>query len=135
MAIALPNLLIHFDSSSLKVRRVITDDDEAILGRIVSSTMIESVYREFAQESDLSLEEKIKNVLAGNTAKITNSLRLRLSKVMYQDRIEILGWNKNEYDQLVSFGCFGETIRWEQRLFLSTKPEIAEEILKKIIKI
>ena len=123
----------RLNNSNLKVWRVVTDDGEAILGRVVPNNQIQSVYREFNQDCDYTPSQMLQSVEAGNTVKLVNGLRLKLSKVMHDYRIEIVGWNQNQYDRLISLGCFNEVISWQVRLFLPKQREKAVTILEQLL--
>ncbi len=64
---------------------------------------------------------------------LTENLTLVNSLVAGENRIEIIGFQgKSELDLLKSLGAFGEIIQWKARAFISTKVEVALEVIKKI---
>lgn len=123
----------RLSKGDFKVWRVIADDGETILGRVISNSQIQSVYREFDQQYTYSAAEIIEEVEAGNTVRIDDGMRVKLSKVMYEYRLEIVGWNKNNYRYLLNLGCFSESIDWKLRLFLPNSKEKAVAILQELV--
>jgi hypothetical protein len=115
----------------LKVRRIVTDDGEAILGRVISEYSIENVFKEFDREIETIPETIYQRVIGGQAAKVTDILRLRLSKVMGSERIEVMGWNDSVYQQLIAIGCTSERISWQQRVFIPIEKAIA--VIEKIV--
>jgi len=115
----------------LKVRRIVTDDGEAILGRVISEYSIENVFKEFNQEIETTPETIYQRVIGGQAAKVTDILRLKLSKVMGSERIEVMGWNDSVYQQLIAIGCTSERISWQQRVFIPIEKAIA--VIEKIV--
>jgi hypothetical protein len=115
----------------LKVRRIVTDDGEAILGRVISDYSIENVFKEFNQEIETTPETIYQRVIGGQAAKVTDILRLKLSKVMGSERIEVMGWNDSVYQQLIAIGCTSERISWQQRVFIPIEKAIA--VIERII--
>ncbi len=64
---------------------------------------------------------------------LTENLSLVNSLVAGQSRLEIIGFQgQSEFNLLKSLGAFGEIIQWKPKAFISTKVEVALEVIKKI---
>ena len=87
--------------------------------------------KEFNQEIETTPETIYQRVIGGQAAKVTDILRLKLSKVMGSERIEVMGWNQTIYQQLIAIGCTSERISWQQRIFIPIEKAIA--VIEKIV--
>lgn len=117
----------------LKIQRVVTDDGQVLLGRYIHKSMIQGIIREFDRNIEMTPEEVYLEVDSGGNTKLKNGLRIALARVMYEHRIEIFGWNQNQLQVLIGYGCFEERINWQQRLFLPHDQKAAIPILEKIM--
>lgn len=115
----------------LRIQRVVTDDKEVILGRLISLDMIPRIFAEFDRQAKFSPSEILQEVEAGHGCTIIASLRLANVIVMHERRFEVKGWNENQYSQLLNLGCYHEVIKWQKRLFVPKNN--AETIIEQII--
>lgn len=121
---------------TVRVMRVITDDNEEYLGRLINENHIESTLRRLGAEhsaSTFDVANSIDKVLKDNyIIHLSNRWRIKKSMVSGENRLEVVGPTFNYFDTLLNMGLFTEVIQYDTRFFIPLNE--AEQIIKEITK-
>ncbi len=103
-----------------RVYRLQTDEDERIIGRMLSPVEAEGVCRNLGIDAPkLSADQAWALVDDGKVAvHLADGLALRRVRVMNENRVELTGFTSGMVDGLRARGLFGEIIAWKLRLFV-----------------
>lgn len=116
-----------------KVRRLVLDDGERLLGRIVSGSEAQALLRNLgiSDAIDISTSELWQHVLvqAGH-AELTGNWKLRRSMLAGDYRAEVTGWDRHEKDGLKLLGCTTEIIQSSLRVFIPNADVLEKITLK-----
>ena len=77
-------------------------------------------------------EEVFKGLMAGESYELSNELRLKQSRVMHQNRIEVITQGGNILDKLTNMGCISEIIQYQRRIFIPTS-NAGKSVLEKVL--
>ena len=103
---------------STRVYRLQTDDGSRIVGRRVSPAWAASATAR-PDAPILSPPQALALLREGHTIlDLADGLRLRRSRLMQVNRIELTGFGSTSVDRLKAMGLFSEIISWKLRLFV-----------------
>ncbi|MFA1677211.1 strawberry notch-like NTP hydrolase domain-containing protein [Rhizobium mongolense] len=118
-----------------RVYRLETHDGERILGRLVTTDQLATVYRSLGIDVavDITPAEMLEAVVErGSTVNIAGGLTLKRSRVMGEYRLEITGHTPSSLPALKAMGCFTEIISWTTRLFVPARnTDVVEKLLQR----
>ncbi|PSF30079.1 methylase [Aphanothece hegewaldii CCALA 016] len=121
-------------AENLKVYRLTTDTEEVLLGRIIKSELIQSVYNNFnLGQIKLSNSSLYELILQSSTPIEVGKYKLQFHKVAHRHRIEILEIYDEATVRILSrWGAESEIINWKLRVFLPHNHSKALEIIAKL---
>lgn len=121
-----------FSRSNLKIWRIEPENSTPILGRKIQAGQIAKVYETFKLDAiQLKPTEIIEAIEQDNIAiKLIDDLKIKKSKIMGEDRYEIIDWNRQNIDKLEHCGCFSEIIYSSLRVFVPV--EQASKVIERI---
>lgn len=109
-----------------QVRRMLTDDGEQLLGRVVVSTEIKKVLKALGAEATqeaIPPAQLLERLIQGEiTATLTNGWKIKGSRVQGERRVEITGPDFQSDRELNVAGVFKERIGSKTRYFIPTGP-------------
>ncbi|WP_210211901.1 strawberry notch-like NTP hydrolase domain-containing protein [Mesorhizobium sp. M1B.F.Ca.ET.045.04.1.1] len=108
-------------SDNCRVYRLETNDGERVLGRLVTTDQLSTVYRALGIDAavDMTAAEMLEAVMErGASVDVSGGLTLKRSRVMGEPRLEIVGHSASDLPALKALGCFTEIISWSTRLFV-----------------
>ena len=117
------NLLSVWDklpSQGVRVYRVLTDDGEMLVGRIIPESDIDGTLLRLGAERTkpkISVNDIISNIKSGNTIVLDNDWKLMQRRVSREQRIELTGPNYFT-EGLEKKGIFTERIGYRTRYFI-----------------
>ncbi len=120
---------------NIKVYRLVTQCGQALLGRVIYTGEINSIYRNFEvdSEEELTSEQLYQMVAEEGTTINLNRWQLKRSRVANNYRLEIFPVHSRvEVDYLRTLGAFTEMINYKLRVFLPNEPEIATRIIEQL---
>ena len=106
--------------SNARVYRLQTDDDERVIGRMLSQIEMEAVCRNLGIDAPkISNEVAWGMILDGKvTAHLADGLSLRRVRVMNENRVELTGFTSGLVEALKARGLMSEIINWKLRVFV-----------------
>lgn len=106
--------------SNARVYRLQTDDDERVIGRMLSQIEMEAVCRNLGIDAPkISNEDAWGLIMDGKvTAHLADGLSLRRVRVMNENRVELSGFTSGLVEALKARGLMSEIINWKLRLFV-----------------
>jgi len=106
--------------SNARVYRLQTDDDERVLGRMLSQIEMEAVCRNLGIDAPkISNTDAWGLIMDGKvTAHLADGLSLRRVRVMHENRVELSGFTSGLVEALKARGLMSEIINWKLRLFV-----------------
>ena len=119
-------------SENMRVRRLTTDEGEALIGRVLDTEQVRAVRQSFGLHSEFSMtgEEAFEAVMGRGTAlPLANGWRLARRRIMGADRIEIEGPADGDTDALKRMGCSVEIVSYRARAF-APNAETVERVLE-----
>ena len=105
---------------SMRVRRLVTDAGEHLIGRVLGPAEAAAFHAAFGLAGGPSLTpaETVDEIMVrGATFHLANGWRLARRRLMGADRIEIEGPADGDTDALKRMGCIAEIVSWRTRLF------------------
>ena len=117
----------------MRVRRLTTDEGEALIGRVLDTEQVRAVRQSFGLDSEFAMtgEEAFEAVMGRGTAlPLANGWRLARRRIMGADRIEIEGPADGDTDALKRMGCTVEIVAYRARAF-APNPETVERVLER----
>ena len=125
-------------SGNTKVLRVLTQDGDAYLGKLIPNNEIDAVLRKFGATSTKAtykaddLYDKVYN--KGQSVSFDNDTKLIRRKVSGENRLELTGKNlfRFNYD-LKDVGLFTEFIQGERRYFIPADKEKGIKAIEKLL--
>ena len=106
------------------IKRLQTDEGEQLLGRMLGSKSAKQTLKNLGLNASLppmSTSELFNSIKHGNKAILSNGWEIYVSKVNYEDRIEVKGrssFTEAEKRLLKEQGAFSERINWADRVFI-----------------
>ena len=106
--------------SNARVYRLQTDDDERVIGRMLSQIEMEAVCRNLGIDAPkISNEDAWGLIMDGKVAAhLADGLSLRRVRIMNENRVELTGFTSGLVDALKTRGLMSEIINWKLRLFV-----------------
>ncbi len=105
---------------SMRVRRLLADDGEHLIGRVLGPAEV-TAFRGalgFAGGPGLTAEEAFDEIMVRRASfPLANGWKLARRRLMGADRIEIEGPVDGDTDALKRMGCMAEIVSWRTRLF------------------
>ena len=120
-------------SENMRVRRLLTDDGEALIGRVLDAGQVRAVRAAFGLAGGLAMTgaEAFEEVMGRGTAlALANGWRLARRRIMGADRVEIEGPTDSDTDVLKRMGCTVEIISWRTRVF-APGPGLLERVIQR----
>ncbi len=120
-------------SENMRVRRLRTDDGEALIGRVLDAGQVRAVRAAFGLAGGLAMTgaEAFEEVMGRGTAlALANGWRLARRRIMGADRVEIEGPTDSDTAVLKRMGCTVEIISWRTRVF-APGPDLLERVLQR----
>ncbi len=120
-------------SENMRVRRLRTDDGEALIGRVLDAGQVRAVRTAFGLAGGIAMTgaEAFEEVMGRGTAlALANGWRLARRRIMGADRIEIEGPTDSDTGVLKRMGCTVEIISWRTRVFASG-PDLLERVIQR----
>lgn len=118
-----------------RVYRLESHEGERILGRLVTTDQLSSVYKSLGIDVavDMTPAEMLEAVMErGATVDISGGLTLKRSRVMGELRLEIIGHSPSALPALKAIGCFTEIISWSTRLFMpANNRDVLDRLLER----
>jgi predicted RNA methylase len=105
---------------SMRVYRLVSDDGERILGRVISPAALATLLSELGRGDSpaLSAADAWAALQDGKTIlQLADGLRLQPRRVMHATRLELTGFSEGMVDRLKAIGLISEIIAWKLRLF------------------
>ncbi len=120
-------------SENMRVRRLRTDDGEALIGHVLDVGQARAVRAAFGLAGGLAMTgtEAFDEVMGRGTAlALANGWRLARRRIMGADRVEIEGPTDSDTAVLKRMGCTVEIISWRTRIF-APSPDILARVLQR----
>ena len=127
----------RMSKGSLRIYRLQTDDGQRLLGRVVHEKDLPAFYTALGLEApSLTPEALWASVLDdGMSYSLTRGLRLRRSRVMGENRVEVsFEGGSDVFSLLTGFGCLTEIIQYKRRAFIPVNaqgPAILARVLER----
>ena len=120
-------------AENMRVRRLQTDDGEALIGRVLDAGQVRAVRSAFGLAGGpvMTGAEAFEAVMGRGTAlALTNGWRLARRRIMGADRVEIEGPVDTDTAVLKRMGCTVEIISWRTRIF-APGPDLLERVIER----
>ncbi|MDE0029978.1 MAG: strawberry notch C-terminal domain-containing protein, partial [Deltaproteobacteria bacterium] len=120
-------------SENMRVRRLLTDDGEALIGRVLDAGQVRAVRSAFGLAGGLAMTgaEAFEEIMGRGTALgLANGWRLARRRIMGADRVEIEGPVDSDTEVLKRMGCAVEIISWRMRVFVPG-PDLLERVIQR----
>ena len=120
-------------SENMRVRRLLTDDGEALIGRVLDAGQVRAVRSAFglADGPAITGAEAFEEVMFRGTAlALANGWRLARRRIMGADRVEIEGPTDSDTAVLKRMGCTVEIISWRTRVF-APGPDLLQRVIQR----
>ena len=123
-------------TENVRIYRVLTSDDEMLIGRVVSEDMIDETLRRLGSsrtKEKIATKDLVAGIKNGDTVHLENDWKIVQRKVSGENRIEVVGPSYEHYDLLTKKGVFTERIQYNTRYFVpadTNTEKIIDEILK-----
>ena len=120
-------------SENMRVRRLLTDDGEALIGRVLDAGQVRAVRSAFGLAGGPAMTgaEAFDEIMGRGTAfALVNGWRLARRRIMGADRVEIEGPTDSDTEVLKRMGCIVEIISWRTRVF-APGPDLLERVIRR----
>ena len=120
-------------SENMRVRRLLTDDGEALIGRVLDAGQVRAVRSAFglADGPAMTGAEAFEEVMfRGVALALANGWRLARRRIMGADRVEIEGPTDSDTAVLKRMGCAVEIISWRTRIF-APSPDLLQRVIQR----
>ena len=107
-------------AENMRVRRLSTDDGDALIGRVLDAEQVRAVRGSFGLDTAFAMTgaEAFEAVMGrGSALALANGWRLARRRIMGADRIEIEGPADTDTATLRRMGCTVEIVSWRARAF------------------
>lgn len=124
-------------AENVRVYRMLTDDGDILLGRVIPDESIDSTLRQLGAsrtKTTIPTTDIVKAVGQGDTVLLENGWRILQRKVSGENRIEISGPSYYDMATLTKAGVFTERISYNTRYFIPTGAKAAD-VMDKVLKI
>ena len=112
---------------SMRVRRLVTDDGQHLIGRVLGPTEVHNFRGALGLDNaSILTPDEIHDEILNRYAsfELTNSWKLSRRRIMGADRIEIHGPTDHDLETLKRMGCIAEVISWATRIFAPNRDAI-----------
>ena len=120
-------------AENMRVRRLATDDGEALIGRVLDAEQVAAVRTSFGLDGALAMTgaEAFEAVMGrGSALALANGWRLARRRIMGADRVEIEGPADTDTAHLKRIGCTVEIVSWRARAF-APGAEVLDRVLER----
>ena len=120
-------------AEAMRVRRLSTDDGDALIGRVLDAEQVRAVRASFGLDTAFAMTgaEAFEAVMGrGAALSLANGWRLARRRIMGADRIEIEGPADTDTATLRRLGCTVEIVSWRARAF-APGAQILDRILER----
>ncbi len=120
-------------AENMRVRRLRTDDGEALIGRVLDAEQVRAVRSAFGLAGGPAMTgaEAFDAVMGRGTAlALANGWRLARRRIMGADRVEIEGPVDSDTAVLKRMGCTVEIVSWRTRIF-APGPDLLERVIQR----
>ena len=120
-------------AENMRVRRLRTDDGEALIGRVLDFEQVRAVRSAFGLEGGPAMTgaEAFDAVMGrGAALALANGWRLARRRIMGADRVEIEGPVDSDTAVLKRMGCTVEIVSWHTRVF-APGPDLLERVIQR----
>ena len=117
----------------MRVRRLITDAGEALIGRVLDAEQVRAARASFGHDGGFAMtgSEAFEAIMGrGSALPLANGWRLARRRVMGADRVEIEGPADTDTAVLKRIGCTVEIVSYRARAF-APGAEVLERILER----
>ena len=118
---------------NMRVRRLTTDDGEALIGRVLDGEQVRAARASFGLDGGPAMtgEEAFEAVMARGTAlPLANGWRLARRRIMGADRVEIEGPADTDVGVLKRIGCTVEIVSYRARAF-APAAQVLDRVLER----
>ena len=118
---------------NMRVRRLATDDGEALIGRVLDAEQVRAARASFGLDGGPAMtgEEAFEAVMARGTAlPLANGWRLARRRIMGADRVEIEGPADTDVSVLKRIGCTVEIVSYRARAF-APAAQVLDRVLER----
>ena len=121
--------------AQLKVVRVVTEDNQRIVGVMIPANRVQQVLRALGIASTISDPADIIDAILNDDDQIAlvESLSLSRSKVYGTQYVELRGVTSHKFDQFRQMGLLNMKIEFRERFFLPDDSDQAVEVLKQLL--
>ena len=120
-------------AENMRVRRLRTDDGEALIGRVLDFEQVRAVRAAFGLAGGPAMTgaEAFDAVMGrGAALALANGWRLARRRIMGADRVEIEGPVDSDTAVLKRMGCTVEIVSWRTRIF-APGPDLLERVIQR----
>ncbi len=120
-------------AENMRVRRLRTDDGEALIGRVLDFEQVRAVRSAFGLAGGPAMTgaEAFEAVMGrGAALALANGWRLARRRIMGADRVEIEGPVDSDTAVLKRMGCTVEIVSWRTRVF-APGPDLLERVIQR----
>ncbi len=120
-------------AENMRVRRLRTDDGEALIGRVLDFEQVRAVRAAFGLGGGPAMTgaEAFEAVMGrGAALALANGWRLARRRIMGADRVEIEGPVDTDTAVLKRMGCTVEIVSWRTRIF-APGPDLLERVIQR----
>ena len=120
-------------AENMRVRRLRTDDGEALIGRVLDFEQVRAVRSAFGLAGGPAMTgaEAYEAVMGrGAALALANGWRLARRRIMGADRVEIEGPVDSDTAVLKRMGCTVEIVSWRTRIF-APGPDLLERVIQR----
>ncbi len=120
-------------AENMRVRRLRTDDGEALIGRVLDFEQVRAVRSAFGLGAGPAMTgaEAFDAVMGrGAALALANGWRLARRRIMGADRVEIEGPVDSDTAVLKRMGCTVEIVSWRTRIF-APGPDLLERVIQR----
>ena len=121
--------------TNIKVYRILTDNGDVLIGRVISENAIDSILRRLGAnrtKDKVDVSSLINSIKNGDVVYLENGWSLKQRKVANEQRIELTGPRFENYEFIKKLGVFSERISFQTRFFIPTKTN-TENIIKELL--
>ena len=121
--------------TNIKVYRILTDNGDVLIGRVISENAIDSILRRLGAnrtKDKVDVSSVINSIKNGDVVYLENGWSLKQRKVANEQRIELTGPRFENYEFIKKLGVFSERISYQTRFFIPTKTN-TENIIKELM--
>lgn len=121
--------------TNIKVYRILTDNGDVLIGRVISENAIDSILRRLGAnrtKDKVDVSSVINSIKNGDVVYLENGWSLKQRKVANEQRIELTGPRFENYEFIKKLGVFSERISFQTRFFIPTKTN-TENIIKELL--